>query len=515
MLTQPGASSAVGFSETTNPRTAKARFPSSQPKRWQAQPVQAKRQCPGDETVQIFFNDTPLLRKIAYDENANSFTAEYQLQENTSTDLWPEDGTGFLHFNQGYSMTGPTGYAPHGTYLIASEGSESQRQVWIDTTVGSTATVTFTCNVAPTSASDQGGIQVYRYNSGEEGFTDLPDDGWIPFVATTTSYTFSPTISDDYSFAIIGAEKAVLVGGFQVQFSTTTGIWCHLPMEGLLEDEYRYGRGKVTNLAHDILVKNGASELNDQGWISVARLQDTTDWWSLITNGVDGSIFANVSNYGDDTVRWLDTFKRGLHTWMVPGQEGWQKLSKWAELDPVQMAQFDLTYRRDYNWWPPLIIAISSINPPGATVITGCDALFVENQWFEFTSSNKHESCELSWVSPLEWMQALWYISFDGIAREFTDNPDPEAHWQAPTGEMHLMLKNSGIGQHDNPGHIARFFSRVFNVLNPLAEAGIKFGRKLIEPYVGSELAGVGENVARNLLEELRGARRGEARTAR
>lgn len=49
---------------------------------------------------------------------------------------------------------------------------------------------------------------------------------------------------------------------------------------------YRYGRGKLIMLSHDILIKNGASELNDQGYITVARLSDTTDWYVLsVTSG--------------------------------------------------------------------------------------------------------------------------------------------------------------------------------------------------------------------------------------
>lgn len=382
MLNQPGASGAVGFSGLTCPRTAKARFPSTQTKRWQSQPVAAKRQLPRDETVEVYFNDTPLLRKIAYNENGNAFTANYEAFENEDTTVYAEDG-GFLHWNK-FRTTNPTGFNPHTDTLCTSDGTLEQRQVWIDCTTGSVATVTVTCNVAPTSASNDGGIQFWRFNSCNETWDGLPSDGYLPFVAATTTYTFQPTISDDYSIQIVNCEDSVLAGGFLVEFSTSSGIWAHLPSEGFLEDIYRYARGRVTMLAHDVLIKNGASSLNDQGYISVARLQDNTDWYSMIITGADNSVFDQVADYGDDSVRYVDSFKRGLHSFMLPEVEGWQKLSKVAELSPKELVMYDMTYRRDVNWWAPLIVAITSINPEGVTSITGCDCLIVENQWYEF-----------------------------------------------------------------------------------------------------------------------------------
>lgn len=232
MLTQPGACQAVGFTGTTNPRTAKARFPSSHPKRWQDQPTAANRQCPRNETVEVYFNDTPLLRKIAYNANSNAYTANYDLFENGSQTLFPDDGNGFLHFTHAQTAN-MNGFNPHSPTLCVSTGTSGQRQFWVDTTTGNTATVTVTCNVAPTSLSNDGGIQFYRYNSGAEDFEGLPgsDPGFIPFVSGTTVYTFHPTISDDYTISIINAEEDTLVAGWTVSFSTSVGIWAHVPME--------------------------------------------------------------------------------------------------------------------------------------------------------------------------------------------------------------------------------------------------------------------------------------------
>ena len=487
MLTQPGASRAVGFSGLTNARTAKARFPSSQTKRWQSQPAASKRQLPAAEMVEVFFNDTPLLRKIAYDQNQNSFVATYDLYMNNSSTIFPElGGTGFLDFNRAKTAS-PNGYNPHSTTLCTSDSVNGARQVWIDTTSGSAATITITCLFTPTSASAQGGIQIYRYNSGDPTFDGLPngsssEPGWIPFVAGTAVYTYQPTISDDYSFAVVAPEEALINAGFEVSFSSSTAFWCHLPSEGFLEDIFRYSRGKVRMLAHDILVKNGASELNDQGYITVARLQDNVDWYSMIIAGADNSVFDLVSDYGDDSMRWLSTFKRGLHTWMLPNEEGWQKLSKVAEVHPSEYIEYDMTYRRDYNWWPPVIVAISSINPEGATVVTGCDSLFVENQWFEFTSNNKHENAFLSYASPIEWLQAMWVVNYDGIAREV----DGE--------ELEIMSRNNDPrNQLDNPGHIQRFFERVGKVINslrPALQPLVKKGAEALGNYVGSKEVG-------------------------
>lgn len=496
MLTQPGASLAVGFSGLTNARTGKARFPSAATKRWQSQPAAAKRQLPRDEMVEVYFNDTPLLRKIAYDQNQNSYTAAYQLYENTSDTLYPEDGNGFLHFTKAKTLN-PNGYNPHTETLPASQGTKGQRQIWIDSTSGSPATVTITCNFTPTAASAQGGIQVYRYNSGDEDFDGLPngssgDPGWIPFVAGTATYTWQPTISDDYAFQVVAPEEDLLNAGFQVSFSTTTAIWCHLPSDGFLEDIYKYARGKIRMLAHDVLIKNGASELNDQGFITCARLQDDSDWYDMIIAGQDNSVYTLVSNYGDDSVRWLNQFKRGLHTWMLPNEEGWQKLSVDAKLAPRELIEYDMVYRRDFCWWPPLIVCISSINPENGTVITGCDALFVENQWMEYTTNNKQDNAAISYASPLEWLQALWLCNYDGIAREV----DGE--------ELEIMSKNwQSSSVYDNPGHISRFFERVGNVMNalrPVLKPAIAYGAKKIAQHTGNQQLA---NSAARIAEEI------------
>jgi hypothetical protein len=213
-----------------------------------------------------------------------------------------------------------------------------------------------------------------------------------------------------------------------------------------------------------------------------------------------------VADYGDDSVRWLDTFKRGLHTWMLPTREGWNKLSQIANLDPQQSVEYDQTYRRDVFWWAPLIIAISSINPLGVTSITGCDALFIENQWFEYTTSNKQENASVSFASPIEWFQATWLCNHYGIAREFTDTPDPECSWQGHTSEMEIIAKNAGIHQRDNPGHIERFFARCAGILDsiyPLAKLGINYGSKALGAAVGMpELGKVAGEVAMQLLDK-------------
>jgi hypothetical protein len=298
MLTQPGACNAVGYSGLTDPRTAKARFPSSYTKRWQSQPASNKQQCPRDETFEIYFNDTPLLRKIAYLQNENSYTFAYDLMENSSAALFPEDGNGFIHFNQAITAN-PEGWNPHTNVLCTSDGSAGQRQVWIDTTSGSPTTITIDLLFSPTSATT-GGIQLYRYNSGDETFNGLPngsssEPGYIPFIAGQTTYTYQPIQSDDYSFAVYGhLEEGILAEGMEISFSGTCSNLGHFPTDGFLNDLYRYARGRVIMLSHDVLVKNGASDLNDQGYISVARLQDNTDWYSMVSSGANSSIFRQV-----------------------------------------------------------------------------------------------------------------------------------------------------------------------------------------------------------------------------
>lgn len=214
----------------------------------------------------------------------------------------------------------------------------------------------------------------------------------------------------------------------------------------------------------------------------------------MIIEGANNSVFQLVADYGDDTMRYLNTFRRGLHTWMLPTEEGWQKLSKVATLAPRELIEYDMTYRRDYNWWAPLIVAISSINPAGATVITGCDALIVENIWFEYTTSNKHEPAAPSHASPLEWFQAMWLLNFDGIAREVDE---------AEVSVMSKLTDSRAAGQ-DNPRHISDFFGRVAGILNgirPLAEYGIKYGTDAIASATGDpNIAAAAKNIAMGLL---------------
>lgn len=207
-------------------------------------------------------------------------------------------------------------------------------------------------------------------------------------------------------------------------------------------------------------------------------------------------------------MRWLDTFKRGLHTWMLPTREGWNKLSQVCNLDPQQSIEYDQTYRRDIFWWAPLIIAISSINPVGVTSITGCDALFIENQWFEYTTSNKQENAYVSFASPIEWFQATWLSNHYGIAREFTDTPDPEASWQGHTSEMEIMARNGqSQKQQDNPGHIERFFERCAGILDsiyPLAKLGIDYGAKKVGEVTNNpEIGKAAGMIAMNLLNKV------------
>jgi hypothetical protein len=139
-------------------------------------------------------------------------------------------------------------------------------------------------------------------------------------------------------------------------------------------------------------------------------------------------------------------------------------------------------------------VAISSINPENGTAITGCDALFIENQWFEYTTSNKHEPATVSFASPLEWFQAMWLVNFDGIAREVDG------------AELEIMSRNNNAGrkQEENPFHIGNFMSRVAGVMNsirPLADFGIAIGSDLLGKKMGNpDLGAAAAQIASGIL---------------
>ena len=500
MLLLPGGSPAVGFTGLTCQRTGKARFPFTLTKRWQSQPPEANRQLSREETARIYFNDSPLLSEIGYDENANEYVATYDLMDNETDVLQADDVSGFLHFNKAYT-TNLSGWNPHTPTMPASVGVKGQRQFWFDTTADNPGTITLTTVGTPGADDLQGGFQLYRNNSGDTDFEGLPgaDPGYVPFVSGQQVYTIQPTISDDYSIQVINAGEDLLAAGFQVRFSFDVGSWGHLPCDGFLDDAYRYARGKVRMLAHDVLVKNGASELNDQGWITVARLQDETDWYDIVSQGGDNSLFKIVSNYGDDTVRYVDTFKRGLHVALLPGVESWAKMNQPMKLSPSQAITYDMAYMRMGFTWNPVIVVISSINPENGTAITGCDALFISNQWFEFTTSNKHEDCTVPWVSALEWYQALWMVNHYGVAREVSGE---ELDFRA--GLQSIGANTIAIGQNaSHIGNIMGWLARRIGTIKPLINVGVKRGRDYIAEVAGDEVADAAAQVANATVNQI------------
>lgn len=484
--------------------TAVQSLPSTYLQEWQDQPVATKRILARNETGGVLFNSSPWLRHIISDANALSETATYRWTENGNTTLRPVDNNGSLFANRA-ETTDPFGYNPHTTNLFFPQLESGERVGWIDAVEANTTptTLVITGLVAATSASIGAGITLNRYDSGELTYvTSIP----ITAAGALGPYTINITIPDDYWVVLSGFENAVIVGGFTVTQSWNCGTWAHLPTEKFFDLTQRYGRGQIRMLAHSCLIKCGAvvtTEGVSIGYLTVARLENDLDWYQMITSAKDRSLFTMVSSYGNRKLTYTEPFVQGAHFFQLPKND-WDKMRTFIDMDPVNATVRDLSYRREVEFWTPMIWCIKSPNPEGNNVITACSCLIEEDQSFSYTTSNPDHT-EVSPAFSSETQRALDLLKNMKAAREV----DAEEAYQ-----MTERQNPAYVGQ--NSRHLMRILGGIADVMNqlgPVKKMGMKYVQDSLMPYIGAQgasgaaqaVGGAWDALAARLAKKARG----------
>lgn len=327
-------------------------LPTTVVQEWQDQPVTTKRITFRSETGGVIFSDSPWLREIIADANSESEQATYRWSENGNFNLRPVDDEGSLFTNRAVT-TNANGYNPHTSNLFSSELESGQRVTWVDAVATNTAPTTLVLGapVTATSASIGAAFTVNRYDEGElttvTSVTVVGAGTIGPFTVNITimgtgasefslggreSYyeKSNPYYLDDYWVVVSGFENAVIVGGFNVTQSWNSGTWCHLPAEKFWDLTQRYGRGKIRMLGHSFLIKCGVPELYDQGYLSVARLENPLDWYNMLVASQVTSLFKRISSYGNRLLVYSGRFADGAQFFMLPGNgPGWDTLREY------------------------------------------------------------------------------------------------------------------------------------------------------------------------------------------
>lgn len=457
--------------------TAVESIPSTYLQEWQSPPTDiTKRILDRSETGGVIFNDSPWLASIRQDINTDADRATYNWTDNGNTNLFPENVNGSLHVNL-VQTNDPLGYCPHGNNLIASQLETGERVVWNDAAENNTtpSTQIISANVHATTASIGAYMTLNRYAGGELEFvTAIP----VTAAGPIGPFTVNVTLMDDYWWTMSGFEDAVVQGGWKVTQSWNCETWAHITTEKFFDNYQRYGRGRVRMLAHDMLIKCGAAEFYDIGYITVARLQADTDWWSMLSTSQTSSLFKKVSSYGNRKLTYSDRLAAGIHFFMLPSTKDWDTPRTVCEVDPVSANIFDLSYRREKNFFAPMIWCARSQNPEGVTQLTGCTVLVEENQSFAYTTSNP-ENTEITPAHTLETIVALDSLRYQKTARAVD---------QVSATSLSEREKN------DNAFHLKSILQGIGNWLNgskKLRSMGMQYATNFLTPYVGSGLASV------------------------
>lgn len=510
-LTMPGTARILidfntgGFSDPT----AVVSLPSTTIQDWQDQPVATKRILLRSETAGVIFNDSPWLRIIISDANAESEQATYNWTDNGVTTLKPVDEEGSLYVNRAVTNN-VNGYNPHTNNLFSPVLESGQRTVWIDAVATNTTPTTLVLGapVAATSASIGAAFTVNRYDEGELTYVTSVV---IAGAGAIGPFTVNITIPDDYWVVTTGFENAVIVGGFTVTQSWNCGTWRHLPSEKFWELTQRYGRGEIRMLAHAFLVKCGVPELYDQGYITVARLENPLDWYNLILSGQTGSLENRLMSYGNRKLVYNGRFADGLHFFQLPNDKDWDQLREYIWMDPIGSNVMDLAYRREKTYWSPMMWCIKAQNPEGNTTLTPCNCVIEEDQSLAYTTSNPDDT-EVSPATANETLTALDTLKKMSTARLLSPSYD-DAGNRMYDGEFEELTRNRKDARlaGTNGKHLSRIFKIIadgMSSLSPMKQMGVKYISHALSDYIGSDASnyvGAGiDNIYRALESGLR-----------
>lgn len=233
-------------------------------------------------------------------------------------------------------------------------------------------------------------------------------------------------------------------------------------------------------LAHSVLIKSGAVVTQQGisiGYLAVARLENDLDWYQMIAAAKDRSLFTMISSYGNRKLTYSEPFSEGAHFWMLP-VDGWEKMKTFIDMDPVNSTVKDLSYRREVEYWRPMIWCIKSQNPENVTTTTACSALIEEDQSFSYTTSNPDHT-EVTPAMTSETQRALDLLKNMKAARSVD---------RAMAVQMQSRQDPENVGQ--NAIHLKRILggiAAVMNGLSPIKKLGIKYIEDSLMPYIGSQ----------------------------
>lgn len=156
----------------------------------------------------------------------------------------------------------------------------------------------------------------------------------------------------------------------------------------------------------------------------------------------------------------------------------WDDLRSFIDMDTVNSTVRDLSYRREVEYWSPMIWCIKSPNPENGTAITACSALIEEDQSFAYTTSNPDHT-EISPVFSSETQRALDVLKNMKAARAVDRD------------EAMMMTERQNpqfAGQ--NANHLQRILggiAEVMNALGPVKKLGMKYVQEQLQPYIGAQ----------------------------
>lgn len=190
------------------------------------------------------------------------------------------------------------------------------------------------------------------------------------------------------------------------------------------------------------------------------------------------SLFTMVSSYGNRALTYSEPFVEGAHFWMLP-VDGWEKMKTFIDMDPVNSTVKDLSYRREVEYWRPMIWCIKSPNPENNTNISACSALIEEDQSFSYTTSNP-EHTEVTPATTSETQRALDLLKNMKVARSVDRS----------MAEQMQSRKDIPANVGQNATHLKRILggiASVMNALSPVKKLGIKYIEDSLMPYIGAQ----------------------------
>lgn len=169
----------------------------------------------------------------------------------------------------------------------------------------------------------------------------------------------------------------------------------------------------------------------------------------------------------------------------------------------------DQSYKREVNYWSPMIWCVKAQNPEGNTTLTPCNMLIEEDQAFSYTTSNPDHT-EVSPASAVETLTALDTLKRASVARllEPTYDADGERQYEGEFEE--LRTRDHGVTEDNSMGtngkHLQRLFggmASAMNALNPLKKLGLKYGSHFLSNYIGQGGADAASDLASSVWDAV------------